>query len=100
MEDRALRGTTAWTETANVLDVGEDAASLHFGVLLAGAGAPDLARPRFEVVGTDVPVAQVPRRPSLAVEPRGLDFGAARPWLTADTAVPQGQAQQVPSCTG
>ena len=43
MQDRPLRGTTAWTEAANVLDVGEDAASVHFGVLLAGAGAVDLA---------------------------------------------------------
>ena len=77
MEDRALRGSTDWTESANVLDVGEDAASLHFGVLPAGAGAVDLARPRFEVVGPDVPITLVARVPSLAVEPQGLDFGAA-----------------------
>jgi hypothetical protein len=76
MQDRPLRGTTAWTEAANVLDVGEDAASVHFGVLLAGAGAVDLARPRFEVVGADVPVTRTAKRP-LAPEPRGLDFGAA-----------------------
>jgi len=76
MQDWPLRGTTAWTEAANVLDVGEDAASVHFGVLLGGAGAVDLAMPRFEVVGTDVPVTQIARKP-LAPEPRGLDFGAA-----------------------
>lgn len=76
MQDRPLRGTTIWTGAANVLDVGDDAASLHFGVLLAGAGAVDLARPRFEVVGTDVPVTQIGRTP-LASEPRGLDFGAS-----------------------
>jgi len=76
MQDRALRGTAGWTPAANVLDVPEDATSVHFGVLLAGAGAVDLARPRFEVVGRDVPVTQVTRRP-LAPEPRGLDFGAA-----------------------
>jgi hypothetical protein len=76
MQDRALRGSTAWTEAANVLDVGEDAASVHFGVLLAGAGAVDLARPRFEIVGTDVPVTVIRRGP-LAAEPQGLDFGAA-----------------------
>jgi hypothetical protein len=76
MQDRPLRGTTAWTEAANVLDVGEEADSVHFGVLLGGAGAVDLARPRFEVVGSDVPVTRVTRRP-LALEPRGLDFGAA-----------------------
>jgi hypothetical protein len=76
MQDRSLRGTTAWTEAANVLGVGEEAASVHFGVLLAGAGAVDLARPCFEVVDAEVPVTQTSRRP-LAPEPQGLDFGAA-----------------------
>jgi hypothetical protein len=76
MNDRPLRGTTDWTEAANVLDVGEDAASVHFGVLLEGCGAADLARPRFEVVGTDVPVTSSSRQP-LAAEPRGLDLGSA-----------------------
>jgi hypothetical protein len=75
MNDRPLRGTTGWTEAANVLDVGEDSASVHFGVLLSGAGAVDLAGPRFEVVGADVPVTMTLR--PLAPEPRGLDFGAA-----------------------
>jgi hypothetical protein len=76
MQDRPLRGTTAWTEAVNVLDVGEEAASVHFGVLLAGAGAVDLAGPRFEAVGAEVPVTGAGRRP-LAPEPQGLDFGAA-----------------------
>ena len=76
MEDRPLRGSTGWTEAANVLDVAEEAASLHFGVLLTGAGAVDLARPRFEVVDTDVPVTLDLRKP-LAAGPQGLDFGAA-----------------------
>jgi hypothetical protein len=76
MRDRPLRGTTAWTEAANVLDVGAEATSVHFGVLLAGAGAVDLAGPRFELVGADVPVTQAARRP-LAPEPQGLDFGTA-----------------------
>jgi hypothetical protein len=75
MQDRPLRGTTAWMEAANVLDVGEDAFSVHFGVLLAGAGAVDIARPRFEVVGPEVPITQVTQRPP-ASEPQGLDFGA------------------------
>ena len=76
MQDRPLRGTTDWTEAANVLDVGEDAVSVHFGVLLGGAGAVDLAELRFEVVGTDVPVSPITRKP-MASEPRGLDFGLA-----------------------
>jgi len=76
MRDRPLRGTVGWTEAANVLDIGPEAVSVHFGVLLAGAGAVDLARPRFEVVGPDVPVTELTGRP-LAAEPRGLDFGTA-----------------------
>jgi hypothetical protein len=76
MSDRPLRAAAGWTEAANVLDVGEDAASLHFGVLLSGAGAVDIARPRFEVVGDDVAVTAAPGHP-LAPEPQGLDFGAA-----------------------
>ncbi|HEY3880525.1 MAG TPA: hypothetical protein VGM12_18180 [Trebonia sp.] len=76
MNDRPLRGSAGWTEAASVLDVAEDAASLHLGVLLAGAGAVDLARPRFEVVGTDVPVTGLARKP-LAAHPQGLDFGPA-----------------------
>ena len=76
MADRALRETAGWTEAANVLDVAADATSVHFGVLLAGAGAVDLAAPRFEVVAGDVPVTGAPARP-LADEPQGLDFGAA-----------------------
>ena len=76
MNNRPLRGSTEWTQVANVLDVGQDAASVHFGVLLAGAGAVDLARPRFEVVGTDVPVTWIPPR-QLAAGPQGLDFGTA-----------------------
>jgi hypothetical protein len=49
---------------------------VHFGVLLGGAGAVDLAELRFEVVGTDVPVSPITRKP-MASEPRGLDFGLA-----------------------
>ncbi len=76
MRDRPLRGATGWTETANVLDVAADAASVHFGLLLAGAGAVDLAGPRFEVVGADVLVTAVAPQP-LAPEPQSLDFGRA-----------------------
>jgi hypothetical protein len=76
MDNRPLHGTTGWTEAANVLDVGQDAASVHFGVLLSGEGAVDLASLRFEVVGGDVPVTAT-ARPPLAAKPQGLDFGPA-----------------------
>ncbi|HEX4094666.1 MAG TPA: hypothetical protein VHZ33_38610 [Trebonia sp.] len=73
MHDRALRQTTAWQQAAVVLDVPEHATALHFGVLLSGAGAVDLAQPRFEAVGTDVPVTAKPT-PPLPEEPQSLDF--------------------------
>jgi hypothetical protein len=76
MDDRPLHGSTDWTEAANVLDVGDNATSVHFGVLLSGAGAVDLARPRFQVVDAGVPVTRTPRKP-LAPGPQGLDFGGA-----------------------
>ena len=74
MHDRALRQTTQWQEATVVLDVPEEATSLHFGVLLSGAGAVDLAQPRFETVSTDVPVTAQPS-PPLPDEPQALDFG-------------------------
>jgi hypothetical protein len=58
-----------------VLDVPEHATSLHFGVLLGGAGAVDLAKPSFDAVGTDVPVTVRPwSPPQLPDEPQGLNF--------------------------
>jgi hypothetical protein len=74
MQDRALSHSTEWQQAAVVLDVPEQATSLHFGVLLSGAGAVDLARPRFEAVGTEVPVTARPR-PPLPDEPQALNFG-------------------------
>ena len=75
MQDRALRGTTDWTEAAIVLDVAEQATQLLFGALLSGAGAVDLARLRFEEASADTP-STVTGRP-LPDEPPSLDFGAA-----------------------
>jgi hypothetical protein len=74
MYDRPLRQSTEWLEAEVVLDVPEEATSLHFGVLLSGAGAVDLAQPRFEAVSTDVPVTAKPS-PALPDEPQALNFG-------------------------
>jgi hypothetical protein len=73
--DRALRGTTDWTEAAIVLDVAGQATQLLFGALLSGAGAVDLARLRFEEASADTPIT-VTIAP-LPDEPQSLDFGAA-----------------------
>ena len=74
MHDRPLSQSTEWLEADVVLDVPEQATSLHFGVLLSGAGAVDLAQPRFEAVSTDVPVTAKPS-PPLPEEPQALNFG-------------------------
>jgi hypothetical protein len=50
-----------------------EATEVYFGALLDGAGALDLARPRFEEIGAADPV--VPRQ--LPDEPQALDFGIA-----------------------
>jgi hypothetical protein len=74
MHDRPLTQTTEWQQAAVVLDISENATSLHFGVLLSGPGAVDLAQPRFETVGADVPVTSTPS-PPLPDEPQALNFG-------------------------
>jgi hypothetical protein len=74
MHDRSLTQTTEWQPAWVVLDVPPEATSLHFGVLLSGAGAVDLAQPRFEIVGADVPVTAKPS-PPLPEEPQALNFG-------------------------
>src|SRR5256885_864554 len=47
MEDRPLRQSTGWAEADIVLDVPAEATELHFGALLAGAGAVELTQPRL-----------------------------------------------------
>ena len=74
MRDRPLSQSTEWHEASVVLDIPQEATSLHFGVLLSGPGAVDLAQPRFETVGADVPVTSKPS-PPLPDEPQALNFG-------------------------
>ena len=56
-----------------VLDVLPEAAELHFGALLSGAGAIDLTQRRFEETSREVPVTTTAR--PLPEEPQALDFG-------------------------
>jgi AraC family transcriptional regulator len=74
MRDRPPSQTTEWQEASVVLDIPQESTSLHFGVLLSGAGAVDLAQPRFEKVDADVPVTAKPS-PPLPDEPQALNFG-------------------------
>lgn len=74
MQDRALRETTDWTLATIVMDVPADARSLSFGALLSGAGALQVAGPRFATVDETVPVTTRPFGESLPDEPQALDF--------------------------
>ena len=71
MEDRGIKGTTDWTECVVVLDVGERASNIAFGVLLSGTGTVWINRMRFESVDSSVPVTSPP---AYREAPRNLDF--------------------------
>lgn len=74
MQDRPFRQTTDWTLATIVMDVPENARSLSFGALLSGAGALQIAGPRFATVDQTVPVTNRPFGESLPEEPQALDF--------------------------
>jgi hypothetical protein len=70
--DGALTGTVGWTERSIVLDVPEDAGSIHYGPMLKGVGRLWARHLRLDAVppGTmTTDTRRDPRRPS------NLDFG-------------------------
>ena len=75
MLDRPLKGTTGWTPATIVMDVPEDAVSLHFGALLSGVGALEMTRTHFSEVDETVPVTARPFAETMPEEPQALDFG-------------------------
>lgn len=87
MEDRGIKGTTDWTECVVVLDVGERASNIAFGVLLSGTGTVWINRMRFEPVDLSVPVTSPP---AYREAPRNLDFAelpiAPKPEEAAETS--------------
>lgn len=50
MQNRAIRGSQDWRRYEVILDIPPQATSLHFGVLLAGAGEVDMSDVKFEVL--------------------------------------------------
>jgi len=72
--DGALRGTNDWTDRCVVLDVPEDATSLHFGFFLEGLGRCWARGFALAPVGPDIdPTSIYGTRPP---RPTNLDFGA------------------------
>lgn len=62
MQDRAIKGTTPWTQYQVVLDVGRDAELIVFGQLVAYEGTLFGDDYQLEVVGQDVPVTDLNAR--------------------------------------
>lgn len=72
----ALQGTFGWTERSIVLDVPEQAATVHYGVLLKGTGDLWARRLSLELAEDDAITTAIPM---LLSRPTNLDFrpGAA-----------------------
>jgi hypothetical protein len=69
--DRALRGTTGWRPVRVVLDVPDEAATIHFGMLLVGKGRLRARGLRLDPVA-EQPTGRNPRPP----RPANLGFKA------------------------
>lgn len=78
-----VTGDRDWTRRSVVLDVTDEAASLHYGVFLKGTGRVWARGVRLDVVGPDIPVTAEPRtlprydKGLLSPVPTNLDFREA-----------------------
>jgi hypothetical protein len=59
--DPGVSGNTSWTAVEIVADVPLEAGSITTGFNMAGSGKAWIMEPRFEVVGSNVPVTVLPR---------------------------------------
>jgi hypothetical protein len=70
MQDRGIRGTTEWTRHDVVLDVADDAESLHYGLLHAGGpGSTWLDGASLEIVDKKIDVTGKNMHPSPSARP-------------------------------
>lgn len=72
MQDRAIKGTTAWKRYEIVLDVSQNSSNLAYGALLSGTGQIWFDDIQFEIVENTVPLTGGDI--SALEEPRNLDF--------------------------
>jgi hypothetical protein len=79
--DGAIYGTSGWIERRIVLDVPEEAASIHYGFFLKGYGKVWARHFRLETVpegtATTEMVREVPEAKALQKQPANLDFMAS-----------------------
>lgn len=74
MDNRSIHGTTDWNVYSIVLDVPEESASIHFGVLLIGLGSVWADGFKFEVVNQTVPSTNMLQQENLPLDPVNLGF--------------------------
>lgn len=74
MDSRSIHGTTDWNHYSIVLDVPEESASIHFGVLLVGKGKVWADGFRFEEVNEKVDSTNMLSQDNLPKQPINLDF--------------------------
>lgn len=74
MQERAVKGTSAWQKYEIVLDVPDEALEVAFGLLLTGKGQVWMDDLRFEVVGKDVPTTGGKLDQRAPQGPKNLDF--------------------------
>ena len=70
MQDRPIKGTTAWQDCEIVLDVAQGATGIAFGILLSGTGEVWLNSAKIEVVPTTIPTTGH----TITDTPQNLDF--------------------------
>ncbi len=74
MDNRSIQGTTDWNFYSIVLDVPEDSASIHFGILLNGSGKVWADGFKFDEVDLSVPSTNMLDSSNLPLEPVNLGF--------------------------
>ncbi|HEY0121483.1 MAG TPA: glyoxalase superfamily protein [Rhizobium sp.] len=80
--DGAITGTTGWVERKIVLDVPEEAESIHYGFFLKGYGKVWARSFRLDIVSDETASTDIPRpipdldKRHILSEPRNLDFSA------------------------
>ncbi len=74
MQDRPIKGTTAWTKCEIVLDVPSNASMLAYGALLDGTGQIWFDNIQFEIVDKTVPVTGSTPNGNTLDGPTNLDF--------------------------
>jgi len=72
MQDRPIKGTSAWRNCEVVLDVPAGALGIYFGILLDGPGTVWMNSAKFEEVATSIPTTDKIKAP--APGPTNLGF--------------------------